>query len=62
MDGLKGEDLQGPVALWGYTGEEAYFSNRRITNAKPEPLENSADATGTWMSLVPLTPAALEVP
>ena len=31
VDGLKGEDLQGPVALWGYTGEEAYFSNLRIS-------------------------------
>jgi hypothetical protein len=48
VDGLKGEGLQGAVALWGYAGEEAYFSNLRITNAKPEPLENGADAAGTW--------------
>jgi hypothetical protein len=48
VDGLKGEDLQGTVALWGYTGEEAYFSNLRISNAKPEPLENGGDAAGTW--------------
>jgi hypothetical protein len=48
VDGLKGEDLQGPVALWGYTGEEAYFSNLRISNAKPEPLENGGEAAGTW--------------
>lgn len=48
VDGLKGEDLQGSVALWGYTGEEAYFSNLRISNAKPEPLENGGDAAGTW--------------
>ena len=48
VDGLKGEDLRGAVALWGYTGEEAYFSNLRISNVKPEPLENSGEAAGTW--------------
>ena len=48
VDGLKGEDLQGAIALWGYTGEEAYFSNLRINNAKPEPLENDGEAAGTW--------------
>jgi hypothetical protein len=48
VDGLKGEDLQGPVALWGYSDEEAYFSNLRITNAKPEPIENGGEAAGPW--------------
>jgi hypothetical protein len=48
VDGLKGEDLQGAVALWSYAGEEAYFSNLRISNAKPEPLENGGEAAGTW--------------
>jgi hypothetical protein len=48
VDGLKGEDLQGSIALWGYSGEEAYFSNLRISNAKAEPLENSGEAAGTW--------------
>jgi hypothetical protein len=48
VDGMKGEDLQGPVALWGYAGEEAYFSNLRITNAKPEPIENGGEAAGAW--------------
>jgi hypothetical protein len=48
VDGLKGEDLQGPIALWGYTGEETYFSNLRVSNAKPEPLENGGEAAGTW--------------
>jgi hypothetical protein len=48
VDGLKGEDLQGAVALWVYSGEEAYFSNLRISNAKPEPLENGGEAAGTW--------------
>lgn len=33
VDGLKGEDLRGGVALWGYQDEEAYFSNLRITSA-----------------------------
>ena len=48
VDGLKGEDLQGAVALWSYSGEESYFSNLRITPAKPEPIENGGDAAGTW--------------
>ena len=48
VDGLKGEDLRGGVALWGYQGEEAYFSNVRITNATPLPVKNGSDASGTW--------------
>ncbi len=48
VNGLKGEDLRGAVALWGYQGEEAYFSNVRITNATPEPVKNGSDAAGTW--------------
>ena len=48
VDGLKGEDLQGGIALWSYAGEEAYFSNLRISNMPPEPLENGGDAAGTW--------------
>jgi hypothetical protein len=48
VDGLKGEDLQGAVALWSYAGEEAYFSNLRIINATPEPLQNGGEAAGTW--------------
>lgn len=48
VDGLKGEDLHGGVALWSYAGEEAYFSNLRISYAKPEPVENGGEAAGTW--------------
>lgn len=48
VDGLKGRDLRGGVALWGYQGEEAYFSNVRITNSVPLPLKNGSDAAGTW--------------
>ena len=48
VDGLKGEDLRGGVALWGYQGEEAYFSNVRITNSPPLPVKNGADASGKW--------------
>ncbi|HEY6292147.1 MAG TPA: family 16 glycoside hydrolase [Terriglobia bacterium] len=48
VDGLKGDDLRGGVALWSYQGEEAYFSNVRITNAAPLPVKNGADASGTW--------------
>ena len=39
VDGLKGEDLHGPVGLWGFTDEEAYFSNVRITPAVPQQRE-----------------------
>lgn len=48
VDGLKGEDLRGSVALWGYQGEEAYFSNMRITNATPVPVKNDSEASGNW--------------
>ena len=48
VDGLKGQDLRGGVALWGYQGEEAYFSNVRITNSTPMPVENGGEANGTW--------------
>jgi hypothetical protein len=48
VDGLKGQDLRGGVALWGYQGEEAYFSNVRITHSTPLPVKNGADASGTW--------------
>jgi len=48
VDGLKGEELQGAVALWGYTREESYFSNLKITNAKPEPIQNGGEAAGIW--------------
>ena len=48
VDGLKGEDLRGAVALWGYEGEEAYFSNVNITNSTALPVKNGSDAGGTW--------------
>ncbi len=48
VDGLKGEDLQGGVALWGYSGEEAYFSNVKVIPAKAEAVTNDGDASGTW--------------
>lgn len=48
VDGLKGEDLRGGVALWGYPREEAYFSNVRITNSTPLPVRNGSDSNGTW--------------
>ncbi len=48
VDGLKGEDLQGAVALWSYAREESYFANLKISNTKPEPLENGGEAAGTW--------------
>jgi hypothetical protein len=48
VDGLKGEDLHGTVALWGNPDELAYFSNVTITNTPPEPIKNGSDAAGTW--------------
>jgi hypothetical protein len=48
VDGLKGEDLRGGVALWSYQGEEAYFSNVRITNSTALPVKNGSDAAGNW--------------
>jgi hypothetical protein len=48
VDGLKGEDLQGGVGLWGSPGQESYFSNVRITHAKRQAIENSAEVAGTW--------------
>jgi hypothetical protein len=48
VDGLKGENLQGGVALWGYDGEEAYFSNIRVTSTAPLPVTNGSDASGKW--------------
>jgi len=48
VNGLKGEDLSGGVALWGYPGEESYFSNLRVTPEKPLPIHNNGEATGTW--------------
>jgi hypothetical protein len=48
VNGLKGQELRGGVALWGYQGEEAYFSNVRITNSTPLPVKNGADASGSW--------------
>ncbi len=48
VNGLKGEDLHGGVGLWGYTDEEAYFSNVRITPAAPQNLTNGSDVAGSW--------------
>ena len=48
VNGLKGEDLSGGVALWGYPGEESYFANLRVTPVKPQPIHNGSDAAGSW--------------
>jgi hypothetical protein len=48
VDGLKGEDLHGAIGLWGYTDEEAYFSNIRITPTVPERVRNGSDIAGSW--------------
>jgi hypothetical protein len=48
VTGMKGEDLHGAIALWGYAGEESYFSNLRITPAPPLPLKNNGEPAGLW--------------
>jgi len=48
VDGLKGQDLRGGVALWPYQREEAYFSNFRVTNSTPLPVKNGSNASGAW--------------
>jgi hypothetical protein len=32
----------------GFQGEEAYFSNVRVTNASALPVKNGSDAAGAW--------------
>lgn len=48
VDGLKGANLHGAVALWGYAGEESYFANVRVTPSAPVPVKNGSDAAGVW--------------
>ncbi|MBS1800227.1 MAG: hypothetical protein JSS95_10410 [Acidobacteria bacterium] len=48
VDGLKGDSLNGAVGLWGFAGEESYFSNLKITPAGPEPISNGGEAAGAW--------------
>ncbi len=48
VDGLKGLDLHGSVALFTFVDQEGYFSNVRITHAAPQPITNGSDAAGTW--------------
>ncbi len=48
VDGLKGDDLRGGIALWGYPDEEAYFSNFHIVSAPPAPVKNGSEAAGSW--------------
>lgn len=48
VDGLKSSNLHGVVALWGYAGEESYFSNIRITPGHAMAIKNGSDAAGAW--------------
>jgi len=48
VDGLKGSSLRGAIGLWGYAGEESYFSNVRVTPSTPQPIKNGSDPTGVW--------------
>lgn len=48
VNDLKGEDLSGGVALWGYPGEESYFCNLRVTPQKSLSIRNGGEAAGIW--------------
>jgi hypothetical protein len=48
IDGLKSDRLDGGIALWGYTRQETYFSNLKITPATPAPITNDGEIAGTW--------------
>jgi len=48
VDGMKGEDLRGGIALFGFQSEESYYSNVRVTSAPPQPVKNGSDAAGSW--------------
>ncbi len=48
VDGLKGEELRSPVALWSYSGEDSYFANLKIENAPPAPIQNGGEIAGSW--------------
>jgi hypothetical protein len=48
VDGLKGSNLHGKVALWGYAGEESYFANVRVIPSPAQPIANGSDAAGEW--------------
>ena len=48
VQGLKGEDLTGHVALWGFPGQTTWFSNLRITHAMPAAVRNGGEAAGEW--------------
>ena len=61
VDGLKGEDLEGPIALWCWAGEEAYFSNLKVTNRTPEPIQNDGEVAGTAIECGMTTELQLEL-
>ncbi len=46
--GLKGEELRGRVALWGFPGQTTWFSNLRVTHATPSSVRNGGEAAGEW--------------
>ncbi|MFL6547486.1 MAG: hypothetical protein ACJ8OJ_02265 [Povalibacter sp.] len=48
VDGLKGEDLRGAVALWGFPGQDTYFSNLVITHVTPQSIQNGSEFAGLW--------------
>jgi len=48
VQGLKGEDLTGHVAMWGFPGQTTWFSNMRITHATPAAVRNGGEVAGEW--------------
>lgn len=48
VQGMKGTELGGHVALWGFPGQTTWFSNLRIAHAKPAAVRNGGEAAGEW--------------
>jgi hypothetical protein len=48
VDGLKTSNLHGRIALWGYAGEESYFSNVHVSPSSPVAVKNGSEAAGDW--------------
>jgi hypothetical protein len=48
VQGMKGEHLTGLVALWGFAGQTTWFSNLRVTHAKPAAVRNGGESAGEW--------------
>ena len=58
VDGLKGEDLEGGIGLYSFIGEEAYFSNLKIT--PPRRSQSKMEAKPQEHGTSPSTPTLVQ--